>query len=233
VIIGDAGAKVASALGGVSTPTIQHILDTTPKPLHFDFVTESVWGVFMPRGGNRKGAGAKPKYNEPTTVMRVPESKVIAIRSMLKPQPKVGKTEVEFFTPSDAIKLRLPLMGSAVSAGFPSPADDFMEARLDLNEHLIRHPAATFYARLGKSADSMIGAGIYPNDIIIVDRSLEAKHGDIVLAVVNGDFTLKRYCVKRGTVTLVSENPAYAPIVFIEGDEMQIWGVVKNSIRNL
>ena len=124
-------------------------------------------------------------------------------------------------------------MGDAVSAGFPSPADDFMESRIDINAELIRHPAATFCARLGNEADSMIGAGIYPNDTIIVDRSLTAKHGDVVLARVNSDFTLKRYYSRDGEVKLMAENEKYAPITFIEGDEMEIWGVVKNSIRNL
>jgi DNA polymerase V len=190
----------------------------------------------MGRGGVRKGAG-RPKGSgakkEPTKVIRIPESKETAIKRLLDEQQLMEQSDIQFMSPADATRLALPFMGSAVSAGFPSPADDYMEARLDLNEHLIKHPFATFYARLGKEADSMIGAGIHPNDTIIVDRALEAKHGDVVLAVVNGEFTLKRYHATNGTVMLMAENPAYAPIEFVEGDEMQIWGVVKHSIRNL
>lgn len=185
----------------------------------------------MPRGGNRKGAGAKPKYNEPTTVMRVPESKVKAIRSMLKPQPKPTPSDVEFFTPSDAIKLRLPLMGSAVSAGFPSPADDYMEARLDLNEHLIKHVAATFFVRV--TGDSMLGAGIHDGDLLIVDRSLEAHNKSVVVAVVNGQFTVKRIKKEHGRVWLMPENKNYQPLEMQEGSELEVWGVVTNVIHKL
>jgi DNA polymerase V len=152
---------------------------------------------------------------------------------MLRQSSAMGESDLRFFTPQVGASLPLPMMGSAVSAGFPSPADDFMEARLDLNEHLIAHPSATFYARLGKQSDSMIGAGIHPGDTIIVDRALDPKHGDVVLAVVNGEFTLKRYHNREGTILLKAENPNYPPIAFVEGDEMQIWGVVKHSIRNL
>lgn len=187
----------------------------------------------MPRGGKREGAGAKAKYKEPTKVMRLPESKVATVKAMLDFEAMEERSGISILQPSEASKLALPMMGSAVSAGFPSPADDYMEARLDLNEHLIQHPAATFYARLGKESDSMIGAGIYPNDLIVVDKSLEPKHGDVVLAIVNNEFTLKRYSNVKGKIMLVAENPAYEPIEFIEGDEMQVWGVVKHSIRNL
>lgn len=179
-------------------------------------------------GGERKGAGAKLKYHEPTTVMRLPKSTVPYIKALLSAK----RSNLELKTP-DLTPLSLPLMVSRVSAGFPSPADDYMETRLDINDYLIKHPTATFYARLGKNADSMINAGIFPGDIIVVDRSLEVKHGHIVLAVVNGEFTLKRYHQINGKILLNAENPAYDPIEFTEGDEMQIWGVVKNSIRDL
>ncbi len=141
--------------------------------------------------------------------------------------------ELDFFEACTLEILALPLMGCSVSAGFPSPADDYMETRLDLNEHLVKHPSATFYARLGSTSDSMIGAGIYPNDLIIVDRSIPVKHGDVVLAIINNDFTLKRYCVEGGKIILRAENKKYPPITFTEGDEMHVWGVVKHSVRHL
>ena len=146
----------------------------------------------------------------------------------------VRHSSITFLQPvRKPVKHYLPLMLSPVSAGFPSPAEDYQEARIDLGEYLVQHPAATFYARLGEHANSMTGAGIYPGDIVVVDRSLDAAPGDVVLACINGDFTLKRYCKENGVIWLKAENPAYPPIHFSEGDEMQIWGVVKHSIRNL
>ena len=94
-------------------------------------------------------------------------------------------------------------------AGFPSPAEDFVEGPLDLNRYLIHHPAATFFVRV--IGDSMIGVGIYPNDLLIVDRAVTAVSGSIVIAVVNGDLTIKRLHQQQGQVSLVPENPAYAP----------------------
>lgn len=131
-------------------------------------------------------------------------------------------------------KRYIPLMASPVSAGFPSPAEDYEETRIDLNEHMVKNQPATFYARLGEHADSMIGAGIHPGDIVVIDRSLDAQPGDVVLACVNGEFTLKRYCKDKqtGKIWLKAENPAYAAIHFSEGDEMEVWGVVKHSVRH-
>lgn len=125
--------------------------------------------------------------------------------------------------------LRLPLILSRVAAGFPSPADDFIEGSLDLND-FIDHPAATYFVRA--QGDSMIGAGIYDGDLLIVDRSLEPKNGSIVIAAVMGELTVKRLRKSaKGTWLLVPENPKY-PIIPLP-EETQIWGVVKNSVRNL
>jgi DNA polymerase V len=124
-------------------------------------------------------------------------------------------------------KLRLPLFLSKISAGFPSPAEDYVEKTLDLND-FITHPAATFFVKA--EGDSMIGAGIHAGDLLIVDRSLEPKHRNIVIAVVNGDMTVKRLLKKTGCWLLVPENPNYPTITMAEGD--QIWGVVINSMRN-
>ena len=122
-----------------------------------------------------------------------------------------------------------PLYSSGVSAGFPSPAEDYMEKKLDLNELLIQHPSATFFVRV--NGDSMIGAGISHDNILIVDRSLEAVSGKIVIAIVGGEFTVKRLVKKGASYTLVAENPAYPPIPINEEASCEIWGVVTSSIN--
>lgn len=126
--------------------------------------------------------------------------------------------------------LLLPLYTSRIAAGFPSPADDHLEAPLDLNEHLIKHPAATFVVKV--DGDSMIGAGIYSGDLLVVDRSLEAQSGHIVVAVVNGELTVKRLVIERKRARLMPENPAYKSIEIKDGLELVIWGVVAHVIRS-
>jgi DNA polymerase V len=127
----------------------------------------------------------------------------------------------------------LPLFAAQVKAGFPSPADDFMEQRLDLNEHLIQHPAATFFVRV--DGDSMIGAGIHPGDILIVDRSLEPLNGRIVIAVIDGTFTVKRIRIgvpgHENQIFLEPENPAFPSIRIEDGSDFQVWGVVTYVIH--
>lgn len=127
--------------------------------------------------------------------------------------------------------LPLPLYGSRVSAGFPSPADDYLEDTLDLNEHLIAHPAATFMVRV--SGDSMLGAGIHPGDILVVDRSLEATDGRIVIAVLDGELTVKRLSRRGKNVRLLPENPDYAPIIVRETQDFSVWGIVTSVIHKL
>ena len=122
-----------------------------------------------------------------------------------------------------------PLFTSVVRAGFPSPADDHLERDLDLHELLISHPAATYYVRL--SGDSMKDAGLYDGDILVVDRSLEPAHGNIVVAVVDGEFTVKRLYRRGGQIQLKPENALYPPIVITEERELVIWGVVTGSVR--
>ena len=126
--------------------------------------------------------------------------------------------------------LPLPLYTSRIAAGFPSPADDHLEAPLDLNEHLVKHPAATFVVRV--DGDSMAGAGIYAGDLLVVDRSLEAKSGSIVVAVVNGELTVKRLWMRNRCVRLVPENLAYRPIEIGDYSELVVWGVVAHVIRS-
>ncbi len=111
-----------------------------------------------------------------------------------------------------------------VSAGFPSPADDYMDKPLDLNEYLIKHPASTFLVRV--QGESMLGAGIHPDDILIVDRSISAKPNDIVIATLDGDFTVKRYVTEKGRHYLKPENPRYEMMEVSNHPDCRIWGVV-------
>jgi len=118
-----------------------------------------------------------------------------------------------------------------VLAGFPSPAEDFVEGPLDLNQHLISQPAATFFVRV--KGDSMIGAGICSGDLLIVDRSVNAGHGDIVIAVLEGDLTVKRLHYVTWGVRLVPENPNYPSIHIPDTANFQVWGVVTRAIHYL
>lgn len=125
----------------------------------------------------------------------------------------------------------LPLFVSQASCGFPSPADDHIDSMLDLNEHLITKPAATFFVRA--KGDSMIGAGIYEGDLLIVDRSLTAVSGNIILAVLNGEFTLKRLIKKGSELWLHPENSRYKPVLLSEEMEFSVWGVAIHCIHKL
>src|SRR5210317_2670083 len=127
-------------------------------------------------------------------------------------------------------KLGIPLFADAVPAGFPSPATDYCERKLDLNELCIQHPAATYFVRA--QGDSMIDAGIFPGDVLVIDRSIEASHGDIVIAAVNGELTVKRLETKP-QVRLVPMNSQHAPIIIPEGADLEIFGVATNVIHSL
>lgn len=123
----------------------------------------------------------------------------------------------------------LPFYQSCISAGFPSPAEDALAERLDLNELLIKHPSATFFLRV--SGHSMIKAGIHHNDILIVDRSIEPSHGKIVIASLDGELTVKRLQIFGKRVCLVAENELYRPIEITKEMDFRIWGVVTNVIH--
>jgi DNA polymerase V len=126
---------------------------------------------------------------------------------------------------------KLPLYQSTVAAGFPSPADSEMEGMLDLNEFLIKHPAATFFVRV--NGISMINAGIHHNDILIVDRSLEPTPGKIVVAAINGELTVKRLIKEGDTVRLIAENEGYPPITVSKESDLRIWGVVTSVVHTV
>ena len=123
----------------------------------------------------------------------------------------------------------VPLGDTVIPAGFPSPADDTHET-FDIVSHIVRHPTATFFMRV--AGDSMIGAGIFDGDLLVVDRSIEATSGDIVVAVVNGEFTIKRFQRNGSTIELVPENTKYHKITLSEGMELEIWGVVTGTYKS-
>lgn len=125
----------------------------------------------------------------------------------------------------------IPLYTSPVSAGFPSPADEYIEGKLDLNQHLVPHPLATFFVRV--SGDSMTGAGIHEGDLLIVDRSLEARDGRVVIAVINGELLVKRLKFRGKQPYLMAEHPDYSPLAITEAMEFQVWGVVTSVIHSL
>ncbi|ODU49453.1 MAG: DNA polymerase V [Thiobacillus sp. SCN 63-374] len=172
-------------------------------------------------GGPRPGAG-RPK-GEPTKVIRLPIRLAPVVQALVEAPPGTRMPH------PDATPLSLPMFGHKVRAGFPSPADDYIEAWLDLNEHLVEHKDATFFVRA--TGDSMTGAGIQEGNLLVVDRALEAKHRDIVIAVVDGEMTVKRLDKRRGRIRLLAENPAYEPIEFQDGQELTIWGVVTSVIQ--
>ncbi|MBA3957990.1 MAG: translesion error-prone DNA polymerase V autoproteolytic subunit [Parachlamydiaceae bacterium] len=171
----------------------------------------------MVQGGKRTGAGrpqGSGKYKEPTKAIRVPANEIDSILSYI---------QRKFY--------RLPLYHSTISAGFPSPAEDDVADKLDLNELLIKHPSATFFLRV--SGVSMVNAGIHHNDILIVDRSVEPTNGKVVIASVNGELTVKRLRCEGKKIQLVAENEAYAPIDISEDADFRVWGVVTNVIHSL
>ena len=170
----------------------------------------------MNHGGKRIGAGrpkGKNSYGEPTKPLRIPLSRLNTVKALIEQN-------------SHALP---PLYASSVRAGFPSPADDYIEARLDLNTHLIKHPAATFFVTA--SGDSMKNAGIHSGDLLIVDKSIQAIHGHIVIAAVNGELTVKRLSRLDGHVRLMPENEDFKPLDITEESELIIWGVVTYAIH--
>jgi DNA polymerase V len=194
----------------------------------------------MGSGGARPGAGRKVHtgpFGEKTVAKRIPVSLMVDIEQLIDSW-KREKDKGSFRVDSNSLKnygnfrsshLNLPLFESRVSAGFPSPADDRLEASLDLNQYLIEHPAATFFVRA--SGDSMINVGIHNNDILVVDRSLEPKHGNIVIAALNGELTVKRLQLEKQKVVLKAENPNYPSIFITQEMEFLIWGVVTSVVH--
>lgn len=193
-------------------------------------------------GGVRENAGRKAQFNEPTKVIRVPESQVNFIKNWLLNNVKTNnltdfnsKLNVQQVHPNNDKIYHIPLATERVAAGFPSPAQDDIEQALDLNEYLIRNENATFIVKANSL--SMLDAGIDINDPLIVDRSILAKSGDIVIALIDNDFTVKRLMIdsqfQPPKVWLKAENPDYQNIYIEEGQELVIWGVVTYNLKRM
>ena len=136
-----------------------------------------------------------------------------------------------FFSPDEANSLGAFFFDTGISAGFPSPAEDFKEQRLSLDKELIKNKEATFFARV--SGQSMIGAGLDDNDLLVIDRSLEPENNKIAVCFLDGEFTVKRLKVSKGDVWLQPENPNYSPIKITEENNFIIWGIVTNVIKKV
>ena len=181
-------------------------------------------------GGVREGAGRKAAFREPTKPVRIPLSQVESVRAFLHlqmfPEPAVKPVQLA----TNPASHTLPVFASGVRAGFPSPADDHAEPGLDLNQ-LIENRASTFCA--WAEGDSMQDLGILDGDLMVIDRSLTARHDDVVVADLNGSFTVKRLMQKSGKSFLMPANPDYPPIPIRPDDEVRIWGVVIRVIHDL
>lgn len=137
----------------------------------------------------------------------------------------------EVISPECGVKIERPVIGTSVPAGFPSPATDYIEGTLDLNDYVIKHRASTFFIRV--DGFSMINAGIFPDDLLVVDRALEAGHNQIIIAVLDGEMTVKRLQIIKDEYWLVPENDAFQPIRITEDSGFSIWGVVTFVIHKL
>lgn len=140
-----------------------------------------------------------------------------------------SSVKVDIFTPDLTSHVALPFADQGIQAGFPSPAQDYISESIDLNHELIHHPAATFYGRV--SGDSMIGDGIDPGDILVIDRSIEPADGDLAVCCLDGDFTLKRISLREGEVWLIPSNEQFDPILVTPESNFEVWGVVTYTIK--
>lgn len=136
---------------------------------------------------------------------------------------------LEFYTPDYSTSMELPYVDAGIRAGFPSPADDFIELSIDLNKHLIKHKDTTFFATV--KGHSMKNAGIYDGDLLIIDKSLEPQNDKIAICQIDGEFTVKRIKIERNVVWLIAENEDFSPIKVTRENELIIWGIVTASIK--
>jgi DNA polymerase V len=193
-------------------------------------------------GGAREGAGRKPgsgAFGEPTHPVRVPESQRDAVVEFLAAYRDRRTLEDEGVRVAESRGMRagrrrrLPVVGFRAEAGFGSPAEDYIEERIDLNAHLIRqgHDASTFIVRA--QGWSMVGAGIHDGDELIVDRAMEATNNSVVVATINGDLVVKRLKLRGGKIALTSDNPHYPERTVAEGETLEIWGVCTRVLHSL
>ncbi|SEG06598.1 LexA family protein [Nitrosomonas ureae] len=195
------------------------------------------------RGGKRENAGrprGQGKYGEPTVTVRIPQSQGVTVKSFLDAyQRKRTESDLEtvnmddIFTPViNEQPIRLPLFSTKVAAGFPSPADDYVEKRLDISEFMIDHAASTFFVTI--KGESMIDVGLLPGDKVVVDRSKTPSIGDIVLAVVDREFTIKildQGANKMPRLMPANSSGVYRPIYICPDTQFEIFGVVIGSFR--
>ena len=139
--------------------------------------------------------------------------------------------KIEIFTPNTDSNLEMPFIAAGIKAGFPSPAADFDEVRISLDQIVVKNKSATFYAKA--SGNSMIGAGIADGDVLVIDRSLEPADNKIAVCYIDGDFTVKRIKIEKDTVSLVPENEAFEPIIITEENELIIWGIVTYVLKKI
>ena len=140
-------------------------------------------------------------------------------------------TTLEIFTADTTSAMSLPLVESGISAGFPSPADDFLDTAIDLNKEYVKNPSTTFYGRV--KGDSMINAGLSNGDLLIIDKSLEPVNDKIAVCFIDGEFTVKRIKIEKEIVWLVAENEKYKPIKVTADNDFLIWGIVTTVIKNV
>ncbi len=136
---------------------------------------------------------------------------------------------IDIFNSDVSTHAPLPYANEGIQAGFPSPAQDYINETIDLNRELIKHPAATFFGRV--SGDSMIEEGIEEGDILVIDKSLEPMDGDLAVCCVEGNFTLKRISIEDNCIKLIASNKAFKPIVITADDSFYIWGIVTYTIK--
>lgn len=171
----------------------------------------------MSRGGKRSGAGrprGTGRFSEPTKPVRIPESMLDDVAKFVQQRG-----------------YSCPLFSSRVAAGGPVFADEHSEGHVNLSEMLVRNPEDTFFVTV--SGESMLNAGIHPDDLLVVDRSIKPVNGRIVVAAVNGEVTVKRLEKTANSVRLLPENPAYSPIEITDGTDFHIWGVVTNVVHGV
>lgn len=137
---------------------------------------------------------------------------------------------ITFYRADVSSVLELPLVSSGISAGFPSPADDFLDLNIDLNKLIVKNPSTTFYGKV--RGESMRDAGIFDGDLLVIDKSLEPTDGKIAVCFVDGEFTAKRIKIEKDVVWLVAENKDYKPIKVTKDNELVIWGIVTNVIKS-
>lgn len=143
----------------------------------------------------------------------------------------IENKKLTFFKPELKSAIKLPFINHGISAGFPSPAMDFMESSIDLNQVLVENPIATFYVQV--DGNSMIDAGIHDKDLLVVDRSLEPRNNKIAICLLDGEFTVKRIRLENNELFLMPENPSYQPIQVTEENQLIIWGIVTYVIKKL